>query len=204
MICSFYDALVDGGFRFPPDKLDRNRSATSGAHLGVWSHYSLEPMVSSDSRLTTQKSLYVINLIDEFLQCLKDVLVPVIRAHRFVKTHFREGHHQEFEARISLDFGGAFFCTAIKEGGSEIYHLDFHDDPDTLTWIIPLGEGWEGGEFCLPQLGFKIPLQPGQVLGALTRRLIHCSAPANGGRRLVLTLFCDKWIMKHSEEWVEY
>ncbi|KAK7448119.1 hypothetical protein VKT23_013878 [Stygiomarasmius scandens] len=73
-----------------------------------------------------------------------------------------------------------------------------------MTWIIPIGEGWEGAEICAPQLGVKVPVMPGQVLGALTRRLLHCAAPLTGGGRwLVLTLFCDHWIMKHSDEWVE-
>ncbi|KAK7445769.1 hypothetical protein VKT23_014765 [Stygiomarasmius scandens] len=48
VICDFYDALIASGFRFPPDKIDRNRSAESGAHLGVWMHYSLTPMITGE------------------------------------------------------------------------------------------------------------------------------------------------------------
>ncbi|KAK7442562.1 hypothetical protein VKT23_016160 [Stygiomarasmius scandens] len=219
IICNFYDALIASGFRFPPDKVDRNRSAKSGAHLGVWMHYSLTPMISGDARLQTQRSQVVVEALDRFLQLLKDILVPLIRsvyaiyfphlwtrqvkAHHFVRKHFRPGHREEFEARVALDFEGSFFCAAIKEGSSELWHVDWNDDPNTLTWVIPIGEGWEGAEFCVPQLGVKVPILPGQILGALTRRLVHCAAPSCGGRRLVLTLFCDRWIMKHSDEWVE-
>ncbi|KAK7464174.1 hypothetical protein VKT23_006340 [Stygiomarasmius scandens] len=219
VICNFYDALIASSFRFPPDKIDRNRSAKSGAHLGVWMHYSLTPMITGDARLRTQRSQHIVDAMDRFLQVLKDILVPLIRsvykiyfpnlwdrqvkAQSFVRTHFRPGHREEFEACVALDFEGSFFCAAIKEGSSELWHVDWNDDPNTLTWIIPVGQGWEGAEFCVPQLGVKVPILPGQVLGALTRCLVHCAAPSSGGRRLVLTLFCDHWIMKHSDEWVE-
>jgi hypothetical protein len=99
--------------------------------------------------------------------------------------------------RPSLAFGGAFFTVAVKEGSSEVVHLDFNDDPNGITWIIPLGD-WEGGEFCVPQLNMKIPIRSGQMLGAMTRVLAHCSAPVTKGRRVILTLFSDKTLLKHS------
>ncbi|KAK7434876.1 hypothetical protein VKT23_019979 [Stygiomarasmius scandens] len=162
IICDFYDALITSGFCFPPDKVDCNRSAQSGAHLGVWMHYSLTPMISGDARLHTQRSQEVVDALDRFLQVLKDILVPLIRsvyqiyfphlwdhqvkARCFVRTHFRPGHREEFEACVTLDFEGSFFCAAIKEGSSELWHVDWNDDPNTLTWIIPVGQGWEGAK----------------------------------------------------------
>ena len=98
--------------------------------------------------------------------------------------------------RPALEFGVAFFTIAVKEGSSELIHLDFNDDKEGISWIVPLGD-WEGGEFCVPQLNLKIPIQSGQILGAMTRTLTHCSAPVKG-RRVILTLFADKTLLKHS------
>jgi len=99
--------------------------------------------------------------------------------------------------RPALNFRGAFFIVAIKEGSSEILHLDFNDDKNGISWIIPIGD-WEGGEFCVPQLNIKIPIRSGQVLGVMTRMLAHCSAPVTNGRRIILTLFADKNLLAHS------
>jgi hypothetical protein len=66
-----------------------------------------------------------------------------------------------------------------------------------ITWVVPLGD-WTGGEFCAPQLGVKIPMRPGQILGVMTKLLAHCGAPVTGGRRVVLTLFTDHFLLNHS------
>jgi hypothetical protein len=114
------------------------------------------------------------------------------RAHGRVATILAK----EFATRPALDFGGVFFTVAVKEGSSEIIHLDFNDDKDNVSWIVPFGD-WKGGEFCVPQLNQKVPIRPGQVIAAMTRNLAHCSAPVTG-RRVILTLFTDKTLLKHS------
>jgi hypothetical protein len=101
-----------------------------------------------------------------------------------------------FASCPALDFGGVFATVAAKEGSSEIIHLDFDDHPDHIAWIVPLGD-WEGGEFCVPQVGIKVPIHAGQVIAAMTRNLAHCSAPIKG-RRVILTLFSDKTLLNHS------
>ncbi|KAF8573188.1 hypothetical protein K439DRAFT_1233735, partial [Ramaria rubella] len=70
-----------------------------------------------------------------------------------------------------------FFCLAIKEGSSQIFHLDWTDHPWTYAWVILIGEGWEGGELCLPQLGKKVPTRPGQVIAFTARTLAHFAVP---------------------------
>ena len=99
-------------------------------------------------------------------------------------------------------FGGAFFTVAAKEGSSEILHLDFNDERHSIAWVIPLGD-WAGGEFCLPQLGIRIPVRPGQVLAVMTKILVHCTAPITSGRRIILTLFCDQNLLKHGDAWLK-
>jgi len=100
----------------------------------------------------------------------------LIRAYARIKKSLAK----DLESRPALDFGGAFFAVAVKEGSSEVIHLDFNDDEDGVTWAVPLGD-WEGGEFCVPQLQKKIPILPGQVLGAMTRILAHCGTPVTAG-----------------------
>jgi hypothetical protein len=116
-------------------------------------------------------------------------------AHQRVSSILKE----EFTIRASLDFNGVFFTVAVKEGCSEIIHADWNDNPDSLSWIVPIGN-WEGGEWCSPQLGLKFPVQAGQVLAATTHRLVHCSAPITHGQRLIFTLFTDKYLMKSTSD----
>lgn len=104
----------------------------------------------------------------------------------------------EFVTRPALDFQGVFFTVAVKEGSSELVHLDFNDHLDNIAWIVPLG-AWEGGEFCVPQLGIKVPIHAGQVIAAMTRNLAHCSPPKEG-LRVILTLFSDKFLLKNSDK----
>jgi hypothetical protein len=81
----------------------------------------------------------------------------------------------------------------VKEGSSEIPHVDFNDDGNSLTWAVPIGE-FAGGDFCAPQLDSRIPVLSGQGLACTTRRILHYTTPVHGSR-LVLILFCDKTLM---------
>lgn len=87
----------------------------------------------------------------------------------------------------------------MKEGSSELYHLDWNDDTDHPTIVIPVGPGWEGGEFCAPQLGIKIPIRPGQVFLVMARILAHCSSPVTAGRRLIFTCFADHTLLRKAD-----
>lgn len=95
-----------------------------------------------------------------------------------------------------MDFGVTFFTIAVKEGGSEIIHIDWNDNLHKFALIFAAGD-WEGGEFCIPQLGVRIPLRPGQVIAVRTRLLAHCSAPILG-RRIVFTCFTDSTLLEHT------
>lgn len=121
--------------------------------------------------------------------------VPFVsRAYEYVKAKIEDPHNQW----DSVDFGGAFFTVAIKEGSSEHIHIDFNDHLHSLTWLVPLRD-YSGGDFLAPQLGEAIPVLPGDVFGAMTRSLGHCGTPITRGRRLVLTCFTDNTLIRHSE-----
>jgi len=92
---------------------------------------------------------------------------------------------------------GPFFAVAVKEGGSGKVHIDWNDNRAIYAFIFAVGD-WTGGEFCVPQLGIKIPVRPGQVLAVLARVAAHFSAPTTGGRRIVFTCFTDDLLFNHA------
>ncbi|KAG2150790.1 hypothetical protein DEU56DRAFT_688069, partial [Suillus clintonianus] len=49
-----------------------------------------------------------------------------------------------------------FFAVTIKEAGSSVMHLDWNDNRAIYTYIFAVGD-WEGGEFCILQLGIQDP-----------------------------------------------
>jgi hypothetical protein len=116
----------------------------------------------------------------------KDLANNFCRVYTYVKKCLA----RQLQARPALDLRGPFFVVAIKEGSSEFWHVDWNDDLDGVTWITVVGK-WEGGEFCAPQLGFRVPLSPGQIFGVRARVLVHCSTPVTSGSRLVFTCFTD-------------
>jgi hypothetical protein len=102
--------------------------------------------------------------------------------------------------RPVFDMGGSFFTIAVKEGVSDVFHLDMGDDPYSFSWAVPFGH-WVGAELYCPQLGYKIPFVSGQIYGGLMGRVAHCSAPVTEGRRFVLTCFTDKCVLSHGDKW---
>ncbi|KAF8574007.1 hypothetical protein K439DRAFT_1245508, partial [Ramaria rubella] len=182
-----WDRMNDKGLTSSEKQL--NRSDSKQCHFGVWEHYFSFPRVTVDSR--TQNRC-VETALDEFLTLLGKMVTPRMNnlfAHDRVLS-FPSIQHS-FAARPSLDFQGLFFTLAVKEGGSQILHLDWLDHPWTYAWVIFLGEGWEGGELCLPQLGRKIPTHPGQVIAFTGCTLAHFAAPHKNSRRLVCTRYSD-------------
>jgi hypothetical protein len=103
---------------------------------------------------------------------------------------------KEIDKRPALDFKGAFFTVAVKEGSSEVIHIDWNDSENSVTWVWAVGD-WCGGEFCAPQLGIKVPIRPGQLFAVMARVIAHCSAPVTGGRRVIFTCFSDHLILTH-------
>jgi hypothetical protein len=96
-----------------------------------------------------------------------------------------------------LDFGGAFFAVAVKEEGSGLVHIDWHDNHAIWAFVFAVGD-WEGGEFCTPELGIKIPIQSGQVFAILAQVVAHFSSPVTKGHRIVFTYFTDRLTVLHA------
>lgn len=86
---------------------------------------------------------------------------------------------------------------AVKEGSSEIVHIDWSDDVNTITWVWAVGD-WTGAAFRAPQLGIEIDIRPGQLFGVMARTVAHLAAPQISGRRVVFTCFTDSLILNHT------
>ncbi|KAJ7331533.1 hypothetical protein DFH08DRAFT_649034, partial [Mycena albidolilacea] len=195
-----WDRAIACGLRFPNPEVQR--SSTPAVHLGVWNLYSQKPHITADSR---QKMKRVIAELDLFLGIIKSRVVP--KLENLAAWHFDEGARirhciyqrvratlqHKFHDRPNLDFGGLFFTIAVKEGSSEVLHVDWNDNLHTYAIIFAVGD-YTGGEFCVPQIGHRIPLRPGAVLVARTRLLAHCSH-VGCGRRLVFTCFTDSTLL---------
>jgi hypothetical protein len=120
------------------------------------------------------------------------MLNNVSRAHKRVQAWLA----RELSLRPALDFDGAFFALAVKEGSSERIHIDFNDAKKTMTWVWAVGD-WEGAEFAAPQLGIVVPVRPGQVMGVMAGVIAHFTRPKASGRRLVFTCFTEQLLWSH-------
>ncbi|KAJ3897764.1 hypothetical protein F5879DRAFT_813537, partial [Lentinula edodes] len=90
-----------------------------------------------------------------------------------------------------------FFAIAIKEGGSEINHVDWSDDPKGLTWVAPVGT-WRGGDLKTIEMGLQTLIGPGDAIIANMQEIVHAAAPVSQGTRITLTGFTCSFLAKHS------
>ncbi|KIK32119.1 hypothetical protein CY34DRAFT_19277 [Suillus luteus UH-Slu-Lm8-n1] len=186
-------------------KPDANRSTSEAFHLGVWEITANKPRLTLESR---DQSPEAVEAMDNLLRFIKTYIAPkiatVFKEHApiqwecILKANARVLRllKHDLKLRPDLFMGGPFFAVAAKEAGSGIVHLDWNDDRAIYAFVFAVGD-WEGGEFCAPQLGIKIPIRPGQVLVVLARVLAHFSAPVTSGRRVVFTCFTDRLLFRH-------
>ncbi|KAG1722284.1 uncharacterized protein EDB91DRAFT_1063976, partial [Suillus paluster] len=203
-----WDAIIASGAQHNGGKRDANHSATDAFHFGIWEVSSALPHLTADTS-TSHQSPEAITVIDTLLQYIGDFVAPKIGSvfKQHTPTHW-EAMQKAYERvkhilasdlldRPSLDLGGNFFSVAVKEGGSGLVHLDWNNSKVIWCFVFAVGN-WEGWEFCTPQLGIKIPIQPGQVFAVLAHMVAHFSAPVTNGHRIVFTCFTDKLAFSHA------
>ncbi|KAG2062999.1 hypothetical protein BDR04DRAFT_1039401, partial [Suillus decipiens] len=175
-------------------------------HFGIWEVTSSMPYLTADTRHQPPEAIVA---IDALLKYIGDFIAgkigSVFEVHAPDQWDLMQRAYERVQrllaadllARPSLDFGGAFFAVAVKEGGSGLVHIDWHDSHAIWAFVFAVGD-WEGGEFCAPELGIKIPIRPGQVFAVLARVLAHFSAPVTQGHQIVFTCFTDSLTMLHA------
>ncbi|KAG2149150.1 hypothetical protein DEU56DRAFT_752822 [Suillus clintonianus] len=174
-------------------KCDTNRSNADGYHFGIWEVTGKMPRLTAETHKQSAKAQEAINALLFYVQTFiapkigtafeehaPNHWAAMLKAHARVQKCLR----RRILERPITDMGGPFFALAVKESGSGLIHIDWNDNRAIYAYIFAVGD-WEGGEFCIPQLGIKIPVRPGQVLAVLARVVAHFSAPVTTGRRIV-------------------
>lgn len=103
-----------------------------------------------------------------------------------------------YRDRPAVNLGHGFHAIAIKDGSSDLLHIDMHDE--LMAFILALGEWLSEGYLVLPQLGVKFRIPPGSAFGFLASRLAHFTTSPIGGRRIVITCFTDRFLLRHALE----
>ncbi|KAH6871932.1 hypothetical protein BKA70DRAFT_1450522 [Coprinopsis sp. MPI-PUGE-AT-0042] len=169
-----------------------NRSATGAYHLGVWN--GQRAGIQAVSNLQKAVARLVSPRINMFNRryARKGMIERLEKAHKYINATLGKLEHY-------VNLGGSFFTIAVKEGSSERLHLDFRDDHRTLSWLVPMGS-YTGGDFIVPQLGYRVPVRPGQALACTTRVLAHCGTAVTEGTRIAFTLFSNANILAQSTQ----
>ena len=70
---------------------------------------------------------------------------------------------------------------AIRDGSSDVPHIDLGDGRKAMTVLIALGN-FTGGHLKFPQLGIEIPIQAGDIVIFRASCLVHYVEDAKGKR----------------------
>ncbi|KAJ3803827.1 hypothetical protein F5876DRAFT_71135 [Lentinula aff. lateritia] len=149
-----FEEMQAAGICYPRPKHGSNQSETPALHLGIWEKFRMKPKITNES-----------------WKMQHTLLLP-----RAMGMTAENELGAEFEEMPWLDFKGAFFAIAIKEGGSEINHLDWSDNPKGLTWVAPVGT-WRGGDLKTIEMGLQTSIGPGDAIIANMREIVHAAAP---------------------------
>lgn len=227
-----FDGIVDAG-AVVHDK-NSARSETVSYHIGTWEKYDDGPYLTSD---TSNQSPLASQAIHTFMAYVARHVAPIYARHleeHFPREFAQQKMYvsQPFDYLMTLivvsannrmcwlmrrqlalhngsfNFGGVFFAMAVKEGGSELMHIDWGDSKFTMALITSVGG--LPVYLCLPQIKVKIPLYPGQVLAVASRVLSHFAAHIETvntddsvpkQRRVVVVGFCDRDSIARSMDW---
>ncbi|KAJ3846754.1 hypothetical protein EV368DRAFT_88563 [Lentinula lateritia] len=181
-----FEEMQAAGIRYPRPKRGSNQSETPVLHLGIWEKFRMKPKITNESWKMQRTSVRA--LIAQLCTIMSTEIAPTMvgilgfyypelwERQQKILYHVRNELGAEFEEMPWLDFKGAFFAIAIKEGGSEINHLDWSDNPKGLTWVAPVGT-WRGGDLKTIEMGLQTSIGPGDAIIANMREIVHAAAP---------------------------
>ncbi|KAJ7229880.1 hypothetical protein GGX14DRAFT_343678 [Mycena pura] len=191
---------------------DEQRSSNPAIHLGVWSHYRMTPVITGEMRQIRlnppSKREPVMRAFHNLCGAIKKHVLPKLtrlmdeyypeqrRTRELVRKRIHQYLGEELKKWPHFDFDGVFTTIAVKEGATEVWHVDWGDPLARPTLVFCIGE-YTGGQICFPQLDSKVSFLPGSALAFLARLVGHCSAP-HTGRRIVFTCFTDNTLLEHA------
>ncbi|KAG9041304.1 hypothetical protein FS837_012424 [Tulasnella sp. UAMH 9824] len=199
LIVNAVDRMYTRGVNMP--RGCRRSNITAAHHVGIWSKFWLTVYATADTlsqNMGVQEDMdslfkliaeHVNQPIMEFLEeADPDYAKTLKRINKYVQMALDDEFiDPPFKHLRSL--GPLFSVFAMKYGGSEISHLDLGDVPGLYAIIVVLDD-FQGGDFCLPHLGYCIPLHRRSVLLVDARWLVH-STGSWTGFRFVITGFID-------------
>jgi hypothetical protein len=147
-------------------------------HFGTYARNNLLPFTSSNTASSHN---------DDHRRCVDTLLHDLYPLSISVNQFMREYYGGLYEKLENLSWGafgprpfGVFPMIAINFNMISDYHWDDHDEPNSLCFLVALGD-FEGGELCFPQLQILVPLRLGQIVAFSSRFLLHGNFPVTRG-----------------------
>jgi hypothetical protein len=164
-------------------------------HFGAYTLYNVLPYTSSDMASTHN--------IDH-QKCVDNLIYGLELLSNSVNQFVQEYYENYYIKLKKLDWGpfaprpfGVFPMIAINFNTISGYHWDESDDPNSLCFLIALGE-FEGGELYFPQLNIIIKLKPGQIVVFPSHLLLHGNFIVTKGIRYSIVYFVHAGFFKDS------
>ncbi|ELR07922.1 hypothetical protein GMDG_08570 [Pseudogymnoascus destructans 20631-21] len=170
-------------------KAEREGKKWGVYHLGLWhatGQTNSPPTICSDMRRTGNGFGATLALYKKMAPLAQTIgrLFQEIDPRAY--EQYRQNYLRECAATPELEVfkfsnRSCWHCLAILINAQVGPHKDNHDVLDGWVAMACFGE-FEGGELCLPALGYKIPFQPGDVVLFRSAVLEHWIAPFEGTR----------------------
>ncbi|KAG2116857.1 hypothetical protein BD769DRAFT_1390944 [Suillus cothurnatus] len=132
----------------------------------IWEVTSCMPYLTAEIRNQTPQAITVIDTLLKYIgNFIAGKICSVFETHAPEQWEAMQRAYRRVQIILaaqllecpSLDFGGSVFAVTVKEGGSQLIHINWHDCHAIWAFVFAIGD-WEGGEFCAPELGIKIPI----------------------------------------------
>ena len=164
-------------------------------HFGTYTSYNVLPYTSSN--MASTHNIHHQECVDNLIYGLKLLSDSV---NQFVQEYYEDYYVKlkklDWEPFAPRSFG-VFPMIAINFNAISGYHWDDKDDPNSLCFLIALGE-FEGGELYFPQLNIIVKLRPGQIVAFPSRLLLHRNFIVIKGIRFSIVYYVHSGFFKLS------
>lgn len=157
-------------------------------HLGYWhaqGHSRGEPVLCGDMLRTAATYSATV----AFFRAMGPMMQTVGRLFQEVDPRVYEQYRRNYDlqsrasalGQFKVSNRSCFHCLAVLVNAQVGPHKDSNDVKEGWVVMACFGE-FEGGELCLPGLGYNVPFQPGDVVLFRSAVLEHWVAPFEGTR----------------------